>query len=70
MVNRINYGMVKIKHIFSKTLDELCKKMIIMYARIDNKKIRGYITLFETAVVDKETQEIVVTYDKRCRIIY
>ena len=45
--------------------------MIIMYARIDNKKIRGYITLFETAVVDKETQEIVVTpYDKRCRIIY
>ena len=32
-----------------------------MYARIDNKKIRGYITLFETAVVDKETQEIVVT---------
>ena len=39
--------------------------MIIMYARIDNKKIRGYITLFETAVVDKETQEIVVTLTTR-----
>ena len=45
--------------------------MIIMYARIDNKKIRGYITLFETAVVDKETQEIVVTLTTRgARIIY
>ena len=31
----------KNKAYFSKTLDELCKKMIIMYARIDNKKIRG-----------------------------
>ena len=29
------------------------------------KKIRGYITLFETAVVDKETQEIVVTLTTR-----
>ena len=55
----------KNKAYFSKTLDELCKKMIIMYARIDNKKIRGYITLFETAVVDKETQEIVVTLTTR-----
>ena len=27
----------KNKAYFSKTLDELCKKMIIMYARIDNK---------------------------------
>ena len=55
----------KNKAYFSKTLDELCKKMIIMYARIDNKKIRGYITLFETAVVDKDTQEIVVTLTTR-----